>query len=110
MRIASGFGGGMRMGRTCGAISGGIMVLGLAYGFDQIGDEAGKQKIEEIVGSYVRNMQAILGTCDCNELLGIDVTQPQIRKQAKADGLFREKCPGFIEAVINELERLLPQS
>ena len=35
LRIASGFGGGMRQAEVCGAVSGAIMVIGFKYGIDE---------------------------------------------------------------------------
>lgn len=107
MKLASGFGGGMRMGKTCGAITGGIMVLGLKYGFDQPGDSIAKETIEGIISEYITNVRKSLGTCDCNELLGIDVTVPEVRKLAKEEGIFKEKCPVFIRMVMEELNKRL---
>ncbi len=33
----------------------------------------------------------------CKELLGVDLSQPGVLKQAKAAGLFETKCPLFVE-------------
>ena len=107
MRLASGFGGGMRMGRTCGAITGGIMALGLKFGFTQPGDSLSKERLESIISTYITDVKNRLGTCDCNDLMGIDVTIPEVRRQAKEDGLFKEKCPTFIRTAMEELEKRL---
>ncbi|MHC4258915.1 MAG: C-GCAxxG-C-C family protein, partial [Planctomycetota bacterium] len=39
-KIASGFGGGMRMGETCGVVTGAFMVIGLEYGSGDPKDKA----------------------------------------------------------------------
>ena len=43
-KAATGFGGGMRMGGTCGAVTGTFMVLGLKYGISTAKDKVRKGK------------------------------------------------------------------
>ena len=55
-RIASGFGGGIgRQGETCGAVTGGVMALGLIYGRDAAEDRdaADRWKIRTVPTTYV---------------------------------------------------------
>ena len=48
LKIATGFGGGMaRFGRTCGAVSGAYMVIGLKYGMGKNDDTELKEKIRK---------------------------------------------------------------
>ncbi len=51
-KVATGFGGGMRMGDTCGAVTGALMVLGLKYGNTTAEDEEGKAKTRKKVEEY----------------------------------------------------------
>ena len=45
LKLATGFGGGMgRLGRTCGAVSGAFMVIGLKYGMGLNNDTEAKEK------------------------------------------------------------------
>ncbi len=43
-KVTTGFGGGMRMGGTCGAATGSFMVLGLKYGNSTAKNKQGKAK------------------------------------------------------------------
>ncbi len=43
LKIASGFGAGMQMGKTCGALSAAYMILGLLLGGKEIGTSEGAQ-------------------------------------------------------------------
>ncbi|HRS83075.1 MAG TPA: C-GCAxxG-C-C family protein [Smithellaceae bacterium] len=79
LKIACGFGGGMgRKGEICGAVTGGIMVLGLQYGR---GEKEGREqtdaayaKIRELIDRF----SAKHGSCRCRELLnGCDLTTPE---------------------------------
>ena len=65
-KIASGFGGGMRMGQTCGAVTGALMVLGLKYGE--------KLKTSEQAAEFIKRYRERRGEVSCRGLLGYDLT------------------------------------
>ena len=82
--IAQNFGGGMRAGMTCGAITGGLMALGL-YGVGEPKDAvAFIQKISSLHG----------GRTQCRDLLAAEVTSKE-QKKPHCDGMFYES----VEAV-----------
>ena len=89
-RAAAFFGGGMKMGQTCGAVSGGLMALGL------MGESLETaQKFEEL-------FKERFGSCVCYELLG-----NQMPAEAKATGKNLEVCPGYIAGAIEIIEELI---
>ncbi|MBN1130775.1 MAG: C_GCAxxG_C_C family protein [Chitinispirillaceae bacterium] len=106
LRIANGFGGGMgRKQEVCGAISGGIMVLGLMYGR---GENDGKEK-QEITFAKVRNLiesfTAECGTVNCRELLsGCALLTPEGQNTFRDNGLI-EKCYNYVRRVIAIIEK-----
>ena len=51
LKIAAGFGGGMHLGDMCGCVTGGLMVLGLKYGWNEEGDAVGKDLFEHLPDS-----------------------------------------------------------
>ncbi len=65
LRLATPFGGGVRSGELCGALSGAAMVIGLKYGARDNGDSAAKhlcmEKTEEFMGAFKREHGAF--TC-----------------------------------------------
>lgn len=68
--ITANFGGGMRVGSTCGAITGGLMALGL-YGVDNPRDAA----------EFVRRMKEKHGDrINCRDLLREEVHSPAEKK------------------------------
>ena len=69
-RMASSFGGGMgRMREVCGAVSGMLMVLGLLYGYDTPGDDAGKKLQYQAVQALSSQFREQTGSIICRETL-----------------------------------------
>ena len=55
------------MGEVCGAVSGGVLAIGLLYGEDQ--PEAANHLTEEFVGRFEERNSAVR----CRDILGFDV-------------------------------------
>ncbi len=78
-RISSTFGGGMgRLREKCGAVTGGFMVLGLAFGNTDPGDMDTKLYAYDKVQELDRQFKAIHGTTICAELLELHVTRDEV--------------------------------
>lgn len=104
MRLASGFGGGMRCGEVCGAVSGAVMVVGLKYGQYFANDEDSKKKCYEITSEFMDEYLKRKGTVLCRELLGYDVRDTEAR--AKFPGRQKQICPKAIETAVLILEEM----
>jgi C_GCAxxG_C_C family probable redox protein len=108
LKLAGAFGGGMaRMGEACGAVTGGLMALGLKFGPTRAGDEAAKEWAYGLACRFFKEFEAWNGSILCRELLGCDLSAPEGRKRAKEAGLHSSRCPGFVRAAAEILERLL---
>jgi C_GCAxxG_C_C family probable redox protein len=108
LKLAGAFGGGMgRMGEACGAVTGGLMALGLKFGPTRAGDEAAKERAYGLACRFFKEFKARNGSVLCRELLGCDLSTPEGRKRAKETGLHSSRCPGFVRAAAEILERLL---
>jgi len=80
--IASTFGGGMgRLREKCGAVTGGFMVLGLAYGNANPQDMKTKLNAYQKVRNLDRRIKDIHGTSACAELLIGHVTESDVIKR-----------------------------
>jgi C_GCAxxG_C_C family probable redox protein len=76
-RLASSFGGGMgRMREVCGAVSGMLMVAGLLYGYDVIGDDAVKKAHYALVQALAGQFRQEVGSIICREILNNPPTDP----------------------------------
>ena len=96
VRVASGFGGGMRMGDTCGAITGAFMVLGLAHADDGCRTGEGRQTVSDAVIEFTRRFRERHGTLTCRDLLGCDIHTPEGKQQALDQNLFETRCRGLV--------------
>jgi C_GCAxxG_C_C family probable redox protein len=109
-KVATGFGGGMRMGGTCGAVSGALMVLGLKYGNTTAEDKEAKAKTYTKVEEYTKRFKARNGSVTCRELLGCDLSTPEGMKEAKDKGLFSSICPRIVQDAVEILEEMLAEN
>jgi C_GCAxxG_C_C family probable redox protein len=108
LRVAGAFGGGIaRMGETCGAVTGALMVIGLKYGKTKAKDEGARDKTYELVGEFVARFKDRHGSIVCKELLGCDLSNPEGLKIASEKGLFDTLCPQFVRDATEILEEIL---
>jgi len=113
LKLAGGFGAGMgRKQEVCGAVSGGVLVLGARYGMGEkavaTGDMTAKEttyaKTRELIDRFV----ARHGTVICRKLIdGCDLMTEEGRRQFKERDLVTTKCRPCVESVVEILEAML---
>ncbi len=105
-RLGRPLGGGMgRMARTCGAVTGAVLVLGLAKDHQDEG-EARKASYSS-VQSLFRRFEALHGTTECRSLLGADMSTDEGLKKVQDEKLVSKLCPAFVRDAASILEELL---
>lgn len=110
LRIGGAFGGGCaRQGEICGAVSGGLMALGLFMGRDRAGDEEVKRYLYDRSGDFMSQFKTRHGTLICRELLEYDLSTPEGAEKAEELNLFETRCPGFVETAVQLVEEILQQ-
>jgi len=108
LKLATGFGGGMgRLGKTCGAVSGALMVIGLKYGRDKIEDNTLKEKTYTIVQKFINKFIKLNKSISCNELLDCNINTLDGLNSAKEKNLFSTLCPDFVRTSAEIIEKLL---
>lgn len=107
LKLASGFAGGMRMGKTCGAVTGAYMVLGLHFGDSHCDKMEGRQSVYTPVCEFTKKFRAIYGSVNCLDLLGHDITTKQGAQAVKELNLIHTLCPKFVETSAELLEQLI---
>jgi len=111
VRVASGFGGGMRMGDTCGALTGAFMALGLALGGNASRTAEGRQAVSEAVIACTRRFLDSHGALACRDLLGCDIHTLEGKQRALDQNLFETKCRDLVRDAATIVESLLvPES
>jgi len=97
LKIASGFGAGIgRMGRTCGAVTGALMVIGLKHGQVNLSDQESQHKTYTLVKEFINRFTTLHGSIECKELIGYDLGNSGELKSAIESGVFKNKCPSFV--------------
>ena len=97
LKIACGFGGGIgRMGKTCGAVTGAVMVIGLKHGQVDLADEESRRQTYTLVNEFVDRFTALHGSIECRELIGYNLSNSGELRSAINSGVFQDKCPGFV--------------
>ena len=107
LNIACGFGAGMQMGKTCGALSGAYMVLGLLLGGKESGTSAGRREVSEAIAAFTRKFKERNGTTECRDLLGCDISTAEGLQIAKEQQLFTTVCPRFVRDVSELLNEIV---
>ena len=101
LKVATGLGGGMGgRGETCGAVTGGILALGLKFGRggqqDRSVGRAAYQKTQELMAAFERTH----GSSICRTLLcGCDLRTPEGMQRFREEGLHQKVCVGCVRTV-----------
>lgn len=100
LRVACPFGVGMMRGETCGAVTGGLMAIGLLHGRTKAGDLAARAKAYALAEAFQSRFAAQQGSTRCAEILGVDPSTPEGRKAALEGGAFQTRCPAMVKAAV----------
>ncbi|NIP25150.1 MAG: hypothetical protein GWN67_17675 [Phycisphaerae bacterium] len=106
LRVSCGFGGGMRRGDTCGAVTGALMVLGLRYGPKDVTDTSAKNDVYSRVTEFCSRYESRCDSIICRELLGCDISTKEGMKQARENDLFKTVCPRMVQTAAEILEQM----
>jgi C_GCAxxG_C_C family probable redox protein len=109
LKLACGFGGGMgRKGEVCGAVTGGILVIGNKYGRGEKDDRTATEltytKTRELMDQFAGKH----GTCICRKLLnGSDLGKEEGQKQFKGNALLDKICKPCVQSAVEILENII---
>lgn len=108
LKVAGAFGGGMgRMGETCGAVTGALMVIGLRHGQATAEDKQAKETSYAMAREFADRFKDRHGCLDCRDLLGCDIGTPEGMQQAREQQLFATRCSQYIQDAAEIVEQLL---
>lgn len=108
-RVSAGFGGGMRRGEVCGAVTGAVMALGLRYGHFIEGDTESKDMIAAKTKAFTERFEAANGSLICKGLLGYNSSIEEERAIIVEKGLFDTVCPKAIISAVEIVEEMLAE-
>ena len=105
-KIATAFGGGVgRCGSLCGALTGGVMALGIKYGTNEPSLEK-RLKTYELAHKFYKQFETQHGSVMCRELIGYDLSTPKELEKARKAKVFEEKCANFVRKAVETLAEL----
>jgi C_GCAxxG_C_C family probable redox protein len=107
--MALAMGGGVgHTGSICGAISGGVMAIGLAV--DRTGPRdilARKRAAYTVAGLFVKDFAAHFRCTDCRDILGFDWSEPGSIERFQRDNFLQTKCVPCVRWAAENASRLV---
>ena len=107
LTLASPFCGGMgRLGKTCGAVTGAFLAIGLAHGTDEPGSQA-REDAYRLVQEFTTRFIERNGSLECRELIGCDIGTQEGYREAQEKNLFETVCEKLVRDAVEIVEELL---
>ncbi len=108
LSISSGFGAGMgRMQKTCGAVTGAYMVIGLYAGSRSVLNSERKEISYTLIQEFTRRFEEKKGTSVCSDLIHCNLNTEEGKKYFEANKMKENVCEKCIQFSINILDELL---
>lgn len=107
MALGRSLGGGMGLGLVCGAVSGAMLVLGLAQSHSPQDERRSRQEVLLQAGELRDQFSRQRGSVLCRDILGVDLSSEEGHRQAVLRNLFRDICPWAVADCANILEGML---
>ncbi|BAX80109.1 C-GCAxxG-C-C family protein [Labilibaculum antarcticum] len=107
LAVSNGFGGGMgKMQKTCGAVTGSFMVLGIYNSKKHPGNIDARNATNEMIQKFTANFTALYDSLDCKALLNCDFTTQEGEKEFLDLDLKKNICSKCITDSIKLIEVL----
>lgn len=112
LKLATAFGAGMaRQQRTCGAVTGAMMVLGLRYGMGLHDPSEYKNVTYAKTIAFFEEFSKRNGSVKCRDLLdGLDMQNPEDYRMMVEKEMFTTRCDKYVQDAVDILGRLLEGS
>ena len=109
LKLSCGFGAGMgRSEEVCGAVTGGIMVLGARFGRGRTEEKAAMEKTYARTRELMSLFKERHGSYICRELLqGCDLMSEQGQKQFHENDLLNQTCKPCVQSVVEIVKELI---
>jgi len=105
-KIATPLGGGIgRRGSVCGALTGGVIAIGLKVGRSKLKDTKRREESYDKALELFKRFEKEFGSPVCYDLIKLDLTTPEGREKIKTVRL--EKCINFVRAAANNVAQLM---
>ena len=99
-------GAGLGIGETCGAIIGGMLVLGMKYGNTGANQQEVKDKLVAKRAEFLEKFKKAHKHCTCRDLLGFDFSNPEDVPKIFESGILFEACPCYVRTALDILDEM----
>ena len=111
LKMATGLGAGVNyQGKTCGAVLGAFIVLGLKYGVENADDQEGKLKLRQLLDQFSEDFTREHDSLECKGILGLDLSKEEELDELREKNAFKEVCPKVVETAARIIDRMLKES
>lgn len=98
-----------RQGEVCGALTGGVMAVGLLRGRDHAEDEESKTTAYALAVEFTQRFRESNGALHCRDLIELDLSTDEGLEAYYARNLQEERCAGFVRNAVWALMEVLPE-
>ncbi len=106
LKLSNGFGGGVRCGELCGAVSGAILSISLKCGFYIEKDFVQKNYCNTKAYEFIEKFKSENNSVLCRDLLGVDIKSPQDHNIPWVQELHKKICPRIVASAVRIIERM----
>lgn len=108
--MATPFGGGVaRWGTVCGAVIGGAMAIGFAFGCTKGEEKERREKTYAKVQEMIREFENEFSTIQCRQLIQLNLLDPDDRKKFQELNM-RQRCAQFVAKCAQVSRRLIKEN
>ena len=108
LKLMSPYGGGIAgTDNLCGAVTGGISVIGLKIGHSSSEDIETKQLCSTVTKKFIEEFKHLHGSIHCTPLINYNLGKNGEREKAIESGVFETKCTRYVESASKLVEKLL---
>ena len=95
-----------KMGETCGAVTGGLMIVSLKYGQKDLDSSTAKEKTYRLARQFIKKFKSRNASIVCCDLLGFRLSS-KINVQPEQIQCIMKQCPNYVKDASEILEEIL---
>jgi len=107
-KLTAGFGGGFASGLTCGAVSGGCLVLGMEFASHNLTDAYARDNTYSVTQEFLIRFAERNGSHQCAEILALnnmDMSTPESKQRLRESKL----CVKMVEDAVECIEGIIAE-
>jgi len=95
-----------RMGETCGAVAGALMIVGLLYGQKDLDSSNAKEKTYRLTRKFMKEFRSRNNSIVCLDLLGFRLSPKNNLSPDQIKSIMK-KCPKYVQDASEILQEIL---